>query len=80
MKHGPTVDAAYLYRDSISLSRRTSVAQTDCRGHMTVYYTYGTSSHTVAELVADQLGLSFVEHDSSYRGIYYHAHAPPSNA
>src|SRR5437016_3973246 len=47
---------------------------------MTVYDMYGTSSHTVtelAELIADQLGLSFVEHDSYYRGIYLHADVPP---
>jgi hypothetical protein len=47
---------------------------------MTVYDTYGTSTHTVAELaqlVADRLGLSFVEHDSYYRGIYFRADIPP---
>ncbi len=47
---------------------------------MTVYDTYGTSTHTateLTELVADQLGLSFVEHHSYYRGIYFRADVPP---
>jgi hypothetical protein len=47
---------------------------------MTVYDTYGTSTHTVvelAQLVADQLGLSFVEHESDYRGVYLMADAAP---
>jgi hypothetical protein len=36
--------------------------------------------HTVvelAELVADLLGLSFVERDSCYRGVYFLAEAAP---
>lgn len=47
---------------------------------MTVYDTYGTSTHTaveLAQLVADQLSLSFVEHDSYYRGVYLIADAAP---
>ena len=47
---------------------------------MTVHDTYGTSTHTVvelAELVADLLGLSFVERDSCYRGVYFLAEAAP---
>ena len=47
---------------------------------MTVYDTYGTSTRTVvelAQLLADQLGLSFVEQDSDYRGVYFIADAGP---
>jgi hypothetical protein len=47
---------------------------------MPIYDTYGTNAHTATELariVADRLGLTFAEHDSSYRGIYYRTDAPP---
>jgi hypothetical protein len=47
---------------------------------MTVYDTYGTSAHTAVELtqlVADQLSLTFVEHDSYYRGVYFIADVAP---
>ncbi|MEV4138469.1 hypothetical protein AB0J72_40650 [Dactylosporangium sp. NPDC049742] len=47
---------------------------------MTVYDTYGADVRSAAELariVADRLGLIFVEHESDYRGIYYRAEAPP---
>jgi hypothetical protein len=47
---------------------------------MTIHDTYGTSTHTVvelAQLLADQLGLSFVEHDSDYRGVYLIADTAP---
>src|SRR5262245_35770888 len=47
---------------------------------MTIYDTYGTSIHTPAELarlVADRLGLAFIEHESDFRGIYYRGSAPP---
>ncbi|WP_149824534.1 hypothetical protein [Streptomyces tailanensis] len=40
---------------------------------MTDHHTYGTSTHTVDELVrlvGDRLGLVFTERDSDYRGIY----------
>jgi hypothetical protein len=40
---------------------------------MTTYDTYATNANTVAELgqlVADRLGLTFVEHDSYFRGVY----------
>ncbi|MGW7256958.1 hypothetical protein [Streptomyces sp. NPDC054834] len=41
---------------------------------MTDHHTYGTSTHTVSELVrlvSDCLGLVFTERDSDYRGIYH---------
>ncbi|MET8771419.1 hypothetical protein [Streptomyces sp. NPDC004658] len=41
---------------------------------MTDYHTYGTSTHTVSELVrlvGDRLGLVFTERDSDYRGVYH---------
>ncbi|KOV94598.1 MULTISPECIES: hypothetical protein [unclassified Streptomyces] len=41
---------------------------------MTDYHTYGTSTHTVRELVrlvGDRLGLVFTERDSDYRGVYH---------
>jgi hypothetical protein len=47
---------------------------------MTVSNTYGTPAHTADELariIADQLGLTFAEHDSYYRGSYFLADAPP---
>jgi hypothetical protein len=47
---------------------------------MTIYDTYGPSTHTVvelAQLLADQLGLSFVERVSYYRGVYLIADAAP---
>lgn len=40
---------------------------------MTTYDAYGTNAYTVAQLaqlVASHLGLTFVEHDSYYRGVY----------
>ncbi|MEU6660855.1 hypothetical protein [Streptomyces sp. NPDC046821] len=46
---------------------------------MADYDTYGTSSHTAAELVhliSDRLGLAFTEHDSYFRGIYHRADSP----
>lgn len=41
---------------------------------MTDHHTYGTSTHTVGELVqlvTDRLGLVFTERDSDYRGVYH---------
>ncbi|MGW3459615.1 hypothetical protein ACWDE9_08440 [Streptomyces olivaceoviridis] len=41
---------------------------------MTDHHTYGTSTHTVSELVrlvGDRLGLVFTERDSDYRGVYH---------
>ncbi|MGW5498940.1 hypothetical protein [Streptomyces olivaceoviridis] len=41
---------------------------------MTDHHTYGTSIHTVSELVrlvGDRLGLVFIERDSDYRGVYH---------
>jgi hypothetical protein len=46
---------------------------------MTTYDTYGASAYRVAELaqlVADRLGVTFVEHDSYYRGVYLVADTP----
>jgi hypothetical protein len=49
---------------------------------MTTYDTYGTSAYTATELahlVADRLGLTFVEHDSYYRGVYLVADTAPQH-
>ncbi|MFC8424714.1 hypothetical protein ACFUN7_28305 [Streptomyces sp. NPDC057236] len=46
---------------------------------MTDHHTYGTSTHTVGELVrlvSDRLGLIFTECDSYYQGVYYLADIP----
>lgn len=46
---------------------------------MTDHHTYGTSTHTAAELVrlvSDRLGLVFTERDSDYRGVYHLASIP----
>ncbi|MEV0241593.1 hypothetical protein AB0I06_16900 [Streptomyces sp. NPDC050674] len=46
---------------------------------MTDHHTYGTSTHTVGELlrdVSDCLGLVFTERDSDYRGVYHVAKSP----
>jgi hypothetical protein len=47
---------------------------------MTIHGTYGTSTHSAAELAritADRLGLTFDERESDYRGTYYRAEAGP---
>ncbi|MDO0929549.1 hypothetical protein QQY24_30755 [Streptomyces sp. TG1A-8] len=46
---------------------------------MTDHHTYGTSTHTVGELVrlvSDRLGLVLTERDSAYRGIHHLAGSP----
>jgi hypothetical protein len=46
---------------------------------MTDHHTYGTSTHTAAELVrfvSDRLGLVFTERDSDYRGVYHLGNIP----
>ncbi|WP_282699738.1 hypothetical protein [Streptomyces sp. CC219B] len=46
---------------------------------MTDHHTYGTSTHTVGELVrlvSDCLGLVFTERDSDYRGVYHLVSSP----
>ncbi|WIN00646.1 hypothetical protein ACTOB_004363 [Actinoplanes oblitus] len=45
---------------------------------MDAYDTYGTSAYPVAELarlLTEQLGVSFIERDSCYRGVYLVADA-----
>ncbi|WP_155369079.1 hypothetical protein [Catellatospora vulcania] len=47
---------------------------------MVVHDTYGTRTHTPADLariIADHLDLTLVERDSYYRGSYFLADAPP---
>ncbi|MFJ4370593.1 hypothetical protein ACIP4S_41580 [Streptomyces chartreusis] len=46
---------------------------------MTDHHTYGTSGHTVSELVrlvSDRCSLAFSERESFYRGIYHLADSP----
>ncbi|MFJ8635081.1 hypothetical protein [Streptomyces sp. NPDC093568] len=46
---------------------------------MTDHHTYGTSGHSVSELVrlvSDRFSLAFSERESSYRGIYHLADSP----
>ncbi|MFF5479537.1 hypothetical protein ACFY5C_19650 [Streptomyces sp. NPDC012935] len=46
---------------------------------MTDHHTYGTSTHTMGELVqlvTDCLGLVFTERDSEYRGVYHLTSSP----